>query len=185
MHGIIFFTAFISMWAVTDAGFFDSCRDIKAEGGRGMIVSAICQQRVAASQERYTELDLGKCIANHDGHAVAQQGGALDKSCDECRFNLGTSIMTCFCKNSSGFFPRSEIDLDEFISNEDGFMCCGKGHCSKFVSTYEGDVHGRSIDGVDEADDAYGANDLDDLDFDDVDWDIHVDGHHPVRNSTD
>merc|ERR1712160_111556 len=69
-----------------------------------------------------TSVNLSNCVTNNNGNL--ERGGAYDRSCNSCSFS-GTTLK-CSCKRRNGQRHTSNVDLDRFMTNNNGkFKNCG------------------------------------------------------------
>ncbi|KAH6614613.1 Cyanovirin-N [Chaetomium sp. MPI-SDFR-AT-0129] len=79
-----------------------------------------------------TILDLDHCMGNQGGFLVSKNDGAFSISCRECKRGKangddawGMTMFNCYCENGKGgSFFLSEIDLNNFIENDHGYLSC-------------------------------------------------------------
>lgn len=73
---------------------------------------------------KQTTINLDDCLGNNNGFLQAGWSG-YSKSCKNCK--IEGMMLTCSCQNAKQTdYYRSSINLNEFISNQDGKMVCGK-----------------------------------------------------------
>ncbi|KAH9909704.1 hypothetical protein F4778DRAFT_712318 [Xylariomycetidae sp. FL2044] len=75
--------------------------------------------------------DLTTCFANNDGHLVPNRNGRFDRSCHDCSLTgHNNTVLSCTCKKfgSNGAMVRAEVDTNELLRFENGFInCWGQG----------------------------------------------------------
>ncbi|KAH8883948.1 Cyanovirin-N, partial [Thozetella sp. PMI_491] len=73
----------------------------------------------------YSVIDLGRCVGNNGGTLVGYPNGNYSNSCDNCSTRHASSLrLECDCMTTVRTTQRSSVDLDDFISNNDGAMEC-------------------------------------------------------------
>ncbi|KAK4464026.1 hypothetical protein QBC42DRAFT_264160 [Cladorrhinum samala] len=109
------------------AGFFASCKPNWTIFDNKL--TAECRQINGAY--RKTQMDMNLCVANDNGRLVGRDNGNYLRSCYSCAqgglrivdapYN---SFLQCMCVSSSGKEAPTEVDLDPFLQNVDGYLSC-------------------------------------------------------------
>ncbi|SPO00261.1 uncharacterized protein DNG_03106 [Cephalotrichum gorgonifer] len=116
---VIALSAFV---AAQDFAF--SCDHNKFEFRDGHNAKAKCGRTHGGS--RTTTLDLDRCFINDNGALRRDDRGKYSKSCVKCQMNPNRpSWMWCQCKDKSKNWKESEINLNDYLANQDGKLCCG------------------------------------------------------------
>lgn len=69
-----------------------------------------------------TVINLGKCITNAGGTMYAQVNGGFGASCPSA--SLSGTVITASCGNGAGGYVTSSLDLNTFVGNQNGILCC-------------------------------------------------------------
>jgi hypothetical protein len=83
-------------------------------------LSADCQN--TNGQWIHSNMDLNACIENSESNLLFRHGGNFQASCQGdwiTSRSLGAS-----CRNSSGFYNPASIDLNQGVSNNNGYLRC-------------------------------------------------------------
>ncbi|KAH7907857.1 Cyanovirin-N [Hygrophoropsis aurantiaca] len=82
----------------------------------GNYLYATC--RTDSGTQSSTSLNLDACIANYNGQLACAANGYFSGSCDTASCELAAediSVMECYCKNDSGSYVASLVDLGKWI----------------------------------------------------------------------
>ncbi|CAI4211266.1 unnamed protein product [Parascedosporium putredinis] len=106
---------------------------------------------------RPTVFNIDACFANDKGRLVRQDHGHYSWSCDGCTLDpSGPVLMSCYCVDGDDKWVTTSIRLsksqnliqdlfysplapanaeaaDDYLTNYNGYMCCGVGICSTLV----------------------------------------------------
>ncbi|KAH8892434.1 Cyanovirin-N [Thozetella sp. PMI_491] len=66
--------------------------------------------------------DLNLCVGNNRGYLVAQDNGGFAGSCSDCTGD--GSLLWCTCGDGWGGNVRTSVNLDDFLTNESGWLWC-------------------------------------------------------------
>ena len=68
-----------------------------------------------------SSINLNECVVNKDGTLGWANDGRYSLSSKECSI-VGGATLSCECSKIDGSYTRSDLNLDQKITNDDGFL---------------------------------------------------------------
>jgi hypothetical protein len=103
--------------------FSYSCQNVSViyiSNGSYAQLSADCQN--TNGQWIHSNMDLNACIGNSESNLQFRHGGNFQASCQGDWIN--SRSFGASCRNSSGYYNPASIDLNQGISNNNGYLRC-------------------------------------------------------------
>ncbi|GAW18313.1 hypothetical protein ANO14919_077880 [Xylariales sp. No.14919] len=136
---ISFFLSVLLLLGIADAGWREEC----GEAGNAQfnilwekpMLSTLCPS-VSEKRKICTMLDLSYCLMNSHGHLTPTINGNFHRSCEKCHLTgRNNTILSCSCRmfGKDAPFQDTEVDLEDFVTNRDGYLGCWKSQPLKCI----------------------------------------------------
>ncbi|PHH92047.1 hypothetical protein CDD83_9165 [Cordyceps sp. RAO-2017] len=103
-------------------GFYETCLRFWLKEARRNLLEADCHNDTGKMVR--STLDLNQCLAFRKGLLKGAPYGEFSEHCDKTSCTLKSTSYQCKCNIGHKAWRVSAVDLNEVVSNKNGFLLC-------------------------------------------------------------